>query len=169
MKNRHGVQGQDLVYLNTRYLPVRFGCNKLKKRFTEPFEITKVLSRAAINLKLPRTWKTHNVFHVLEVINKPKSLYKHQENISCELETLEDFNFYEVEEIIGHEFRRGKLYFLIKCLGYSEQENTWEPPENLDNCPEILAEYCRKEGIWGERVELVSGLCPVFLEIEEAI
>jgi hypothetical protein len=153
----------DSVYLNTRYLPINVGCKKLNKKYVGPFIINEVLSRAAVKLILPRTWKTHNTFHVSEIIKKTEPLFSHQDVIKCTIENLKEFSRYEVESILKHERRSGKLFFLVKWVGYSEHETTWEPLENLDDCPEILESYCKKEGIWGEKGKLVSGSYPVFM------
>lgn len=63
---------------------------------------------------------------------------------------------YVIESIIDVTYMYGKEFFLIKWLGFSHSENTWEPIEHLDNCPEVLIsfvsnkeiEYCEKfEGL----------------------
>ena len=48
---------------------------------------------------------------------------------------------YKVEEILGHRNRRGKIYYRIKWEGYDDTQNTWEPEENLIDCPELLESY----------------------------
>lgn len=55
----------------------------------------------------------------------------------AELQTEE----FQVESIVRTENKGGKILYLIKWKGYSEAENTWEPEENLMNCPELLEEY----------------------------
>ena len=90
-------------------------------------------------------------------------MFKHQDIVECNIENLEDFNRYEVESILKHEDRDGKLYFLVKWVGFSKQENTWVPFDNLDDCQEILEAYCKKEGIWREEGKIVSGFYPVSL------
>jgi hypothetical protein len=33
---------------------------------------------------------------------------------------------------------QGQLEYLVKWLGYPENQNTWEPKSNLTHCPELI-------------------------------
>ncbi|CAF4726041.1 unnamed protein product, partial [Rotaria sp. Silwood1] len=45
-----------------------------------------------------------------------------------------------VERIVSHRFRNGRKEYLLQWKGYSEEENTWEPQQNLD-CPDLIEQY----------------------------
>ncbi|CAG9797142.1 unnamed protein product [Chironomus riparius] len=47
--------------------------------------------------------------------------------------------FYLVENILGTKIKHGKKYFLIKWMGYSARDNSWEPEENIN--PELVRYY----------------------------
>lgn len=64
---------------------------------------------------------------------------------------------YIIEKIIDFKFNFGKEMFFIKWKGWDDSENTWEPIENLDNCPEILREFvCNEELKHFERMETLK-------------
>lgn len=52
-----------------------------------------------------------------------------------------------IEKIIKFKYENGQELFLVKWTGYSSNDNTWEPIENLDNCPGILKEFLLREEV----------------------
>jgi hypothetical protein len=57
-------------------------------------------------------------------------------------------NEYDVEDIIGHKWlkigHKQEMRYLVRWEGYGPQYNTWEPPVNVKNTGQLIAEYQRK-------------------------
>ena len=65
-KKRRDVELQpgQKVWLATTNLPLKLGTRKLSPKFIGPFELVNEVSPAAWKLKLPASFKIHDVFHV---------------------------------------------------------------------------------------------------------
>ena len=54
---------------------------------------------------------------------------------------------YEVEKILDKRIKKGKTEYYIKWKGYdNEEDNTWEPQENLD-CEDKIQDYEKKNKV----------------------
>ena len=54
-----------------------------------------------------------------------------------------DENEFEVDRIVNERWnqRRKRREFLIRWKGYTSDEDSWEPLENLEGCQDILNEW----------------------------
>ena len=135
------------VWLETTNLHLRYPCRKLSPKHLGPFEVFQVLSPLVYHLRLPSTWKIHDVFHA-GLLSPFKQTDTHGPSFSAPLPTLiGSEEEYEVETIISHKGSPGRRKYLTTWKGYPSSENTWEPESNLRHAPEILGDYKRSHSL----------------------
>jgi Chromo (CHRromatin Organisation MOdifier) domain len=128
------------VWLDTRNMRMNYQKKMAPKR-EGPFEIEEVLGLVTYRLKLPTTWKIHNVFHAM-LLKPYVETEVHGENFSRPIpDILDGEEVYNVETILKHQ-RRGRSYqYLIKWEGYPISEALWEPEEAFLNDGNLLTIY----------------------------
>ncbi|CAG2180239.1 unnamed protein product, partial [Oppiella nova] len=57
-----------------------------------------------------------------------------------EAEEEEPMDQFTVEAIVGKRKRANRVEYCVKWLGFGDEENTWEPVDNL-HCEELIAEF----------------------------
>jgi len=128
------------VWLDTRNIKLNHH-KKIAPKREGPFEIEEVLGPVTYRLKLPTTWKIHNVFHA--TLLRPyleNEIYGN--NYPRPLpELLEGEEVYEVETILKHR-RRGRGYqYYVKWKGYPITEATWEFETAFSDDGDMLQQY----------------------------
>ncbi|MBW0558595.1 hypothetical protein O181_098310 [Austropuccinia psidii MF-1] len=98
----------------------------------------------AYHLKLPSQWKSINpVFHISlsEPVKTLTIPNRNQEPPPPII--LEEEEEWEVSQILDSKLKRGKLWYLVEWKGFSQdsERSTWEPTENLKNCPELVKDF----------------------------
>ncbi|MBW0503455.1 hypothetical protein O181_043170 [Austropuccinia psidii MF-1] len=115
-----------------------------KTGLRDPFPILKKVSTYSYHLKLPAQSKSiHSVFHIslLEPVKTSTIPNRHQgppPPIMIEVEEE-----WEVSQILDSKLGRRKLWYLVEWKGFSQdpESSTWEPAENLNNCPELVIDF----------------------------
>ena len=144
------------VWLETTNLCLQYPCRKLSPKRLGPFEITQVLSLLVYRLKLPTTWKIHDVFHA-SLLSPFKQMDTHGPSFSIPPPTrIGSEEEYEVEAVISHKGSPGRRKYLTAWKGYPASENTWEPENNLCHASQILGNYKRAHAL--RRLKMVPCL-----------
>jgi RNase H-like domain found in reverse transcriptase/Reverse transcriptase (RNA-dependent DNA polymerase)/Integrase zinc binding domain/Chromo (CHRromatin Organisation MOdifier) domain len=125
----------DKVWLLRRNIKTTRPSDKLDHKKFGPFEIVRNIKGIAYELKLPTTMKIHPVFHIS--LLEPASPEVPEGPAPILEEGMTEAE-YEVEKIVDVVERRNRLLWLVKWKGYGNEENTWEPKENLKNCSAVL-------------------------------
>ncbi|MBW0553607.1 hypothetical protein O181_093322 [Austropuccinia psidii MF-1] len=102
------------------------------------------VSTHAYHLKLPSQWKSiHPVFHIslLEPVKTSTIPNQHKEPPPPII--MEEEEEWEVSQILDSKLERVKLWYLVEWKGFSQdsERSTWEPTENLNNCPELIKDF----------------------------
>ena len=115
---------------------------KLTPKFAGPFPIISIISSTAYKLELPATMKIHPVFHIslLKRYNTSDEFSRTTPPPPVIIPTTHEEE-YEVEAILDKKIVRRRPQYLIKWLGYSLYDATWEPLENLSNAQEKLKDF----------------------------
>jgi hypothetical protein len=148
-KKRREVKQEDyevgkLVWLNSKNVRTSRPSKKLDDKNLGPFKIVEKRSDVVVRLELPKTMKIHPVFHVkllkpFEEIERVKREQKIPKPV-----VIEGEEEWEIEKIVKTRKRGKKIEFEIKWKGCGEEENTWEPLENLRNSLETIEFFFKK-------------------------
>ena len=99
---------------------------------------------AAYELHMSEGWKCYRVFNQ----DRLKKYYElefqiQKDNIAPpKPELIDDIEEYEVEAILAERIRRGIITeYLVKWKGYTTENNTWEPEENITNAKDKLRKF----------------------------
>lgn len=109
------------------------GSKKFAPLWIGPYPILKKTSIDTYKLQLTSGLRLHPEFHTSLL----KPYYKDDDNSRANkpnegmiVAGSTDHGFL-VENIVGHKKVRGKIYYRVQWLGYSDDHNTWEPIANL--------------------------------------
>ncbi|MBW0572040.1 hypothetical protein O181_111755 [Austropuccinia psidii MF-1] len=133
-----------MVWLSSKNIKSTKPTKKLSEGWFGTFQILKKVSTHAYHLNLPSQWKCiHPVFHIslLEPVKASTIPNRHQEPPPPII--IEEGEEWEVSKILDSKLRRGKSWYFVELKGFSQdsERSTWEPTENLKNCPELVKDF----------------------------
>ena len=131
----------DKVWLEARNLKRLIIDPKFAPKREGPFTITKVLSPIVYQLRLPKTWKIHPVFHA-SLLSPYRENEVHGKNFPAPPPDLVNGEEeYKIEKIMRHRGTPSSRSFLIRWKGYLAEEDSWVPERDLKHAKSALASY----------------------------
>ena len=117
---------------------------KFLPKWVGPFRVLERIGPLAYRLDLPPSMPVHNVFHT--VLLKPfhESVLHQTPPLPVSIEGFDEF---EVEAIVAYKVKKGRKKgstfreFLVKWVGYGEENNSWEPESHLTSAREMVRAY----------------------------
>ena len=134
----------DKVWLKARNLKRQLSNSKFAPKREGPFVIIKVLSPITYELRIPKTWKIHPVFHA-SLLSPYGETDVHGPNfLKPPPHLIEGEEEYEIEKILRHRGPPSNRSFLIQWKGFSVEDDSWEPERNLKHSKAALTEYKKR-------------------------
>ena len=117
---------------------------KLLHKFLGPYKIIKVISEVAYKLDLPSTLSIHPVFHVSLLTwyhDSDPNMFSNCIVPPPPPVILDTGPEYEVEYILDKQTFQCQVQYLIKWVGYSPHNASWELIKNLTNAAALIADF----------------------------
>ena len=134
----------DMVLVSTRNMKTNRPTKKLDYTRISPFKIKEIINKVSYRVDLPSKYKIHPVFHasLLELYHKDNSRKRTPPPptpiiVDAQQEWI-------VEEILDSRIFYNKLQYLVKWKGYSQEEASWEPKDNVTNSPLLIKAFHEK-------------------------
>lgn len=142
----------DLVLLsqqNIQLLGDEHRTRKLSTRFLGPYPVKRVVNSNAYELDLPASFRIHPVINVsqLKPYRDGAEEFPHREPPPSRPPpvtahpTAASEDEWEVEAILDCRINRNSMQYLIKWVGYPNEESTWEPLSNLTKMNDIMNQF----------------------------
>ena len=142
----------DIVILNAKKIRTKRPTKKLSPKLYGPFKVMEKRGNQAFKLEISPRWKIHPIIHICLLEPYDHSNRPGREQPPWEPEEIYGDLQWEVERIVKSEIityvRRRRpmqeIRYFVKWAGCSEDENTWEPPESLENALELVKAFHRE-------------------------
>lgn len=128
----------DDVMLSSKNIRMQKASKKLADKFLGPFKVISILGKNAYKLELLKNYeRIHPTFHVS--LLEP---YRRREGVVLpEAVQIQSEDEWEIEGILDERVSHGKRMFLVRWKGYSRDNDSWEPEENLANAKDEIKAF----------------------------
>src|SRR5215469_18426575 len=136
----------DKVWLEGTNITTDRPMKKLGDKRFGPFKVLKKVGASSYKINIPKKWKNiHDVFneelltpyHKPSFPTQPRNTEPPPDVVGGELE-------WEVEEVVDSRKGEGDVVYKVKWKGYGPHEMTWEPPRNLTNAKDAVADFHKR-------------------------
>jgi hypothetical protein len=144
------IEVGDKILLNLKSLRLTEPGESLGKKLIQlydgPFEVTEKLSNLSYRVKLPSSYRIHNVLNIahLEKYHESTSEWGARVKREAKREALAETEW-EVDRIVGEKYRRKGTrrvpYYRVRYTGYGPEQDEWIPRSWLRNAPDILKDW----------------------------
>ena len=134
----------DWDWLDTKHLNTTHPTAKLAPKWHRPFLITKAISHVSYWLKLPSTWKIHNIFHASLLTPYKETTTNGQQYQEPMPDLVNGQPEWEVDQILGARRHRNQLQYLVRWKGFSKAHDSWEPLTHI-KADDLIAEFYWKQ------------------------
>ena len=137
----------DQVLLSTKNLSLphsgvdRSGSRKFAPKRIGPFEVLEKVKCDSYRLRLPSSLRLHDVFHTSLLFPYRASDHPNRVNPPLEVILPDGDVGYIVEAIVGLKKQGSREMAKVRWLGYTPEDDTWEPVDELQNIRELIADY----------------------------
>lgn len=142
----HDLKVGQEVWLNRKHIETTRPSRKLDHTRFGPFKITEDINGKAYRLRLPPSFKIHDVFHpsLLEPC-KPKNIPGQPQRNPPPV-IVKDHEEYEVQSILDSRTHRGQSQYKIRWQGYNADHDTWEPAEAItEDVPTLVRSFLNRQ------------------------
>ena len=114
-----------------------------------PYQVTAIDEHGNLRLNISRRYSRHPVF-TPDRLKHYHDNPEHQRNIPED----EEAPLYTIDRIIDHKKTKDGKKYLVRWKGYDEDEDTWEPADNIEEgAPGSVEDYRDMLDELGERME----------------
>ena len=148
-KQQPAITVGDLVMLNAKNIRTKRPTKKLSPKLYGPFTVMEKRGNRAFKLEISPRLNIKPLFHVSLLEQYRHTNRPGREQPPREPEEIDGDLEWEVERIVKSEIityvrrrpRMQEIRYFVKWAGYSEDKNTWKPPESLENAQELVEAF----------------------------
>jgi hypothetical protein len=131
------------VFVSAEHLPSDRPSAKLDDKWRGPYRVIEKVGRASYRLDMPAGWRGYNVFNRdrLKPYHEPEFDVQRHVTAPSPPQLIEGEEEWEVEAIHGGRTRKGAKQYLVRWKGYTPENDTWEPEENLANAKDAIKAF----------------------------